>query len=194
MQQWACWGAGVTGVGLLHSGGRYYNVNGWKSAWMCVRKLVASRCAGVQRVEVQLMEGCCVHGCRSVWAAEAQGCETVETKIQVDAGAQVCWSAKAQGCRDTRMQVDAGVQGRGAGSQGSGCEDGVCKGCGVGTEAGWLACWIVDWLADARCVLGCWVASCRAAAGGSSGVQDCRVAGGWLAGVHNSHPYGMYGN
>ena len=58
----------------------------------------------------------------------------------------------------------------------------MCKGCGVGTEAGWLACWIVYWLADARCVLGCWVASCRAAAGGSSGVQDCRVAGGWLAG------------
>ena len=97
MQRWACWCAGVTGVGLLHRGGRYYNVNGWKSAWMCVRRLVASRCAVVQRVEVQLMEGCCVHGCRFVWAADTQGCGSAGIQ-RITGCVQVCSNAGVQGC------------------------------------------------------------------------------------------------
>ena len=75
------------------------------------------------------------------------------------------------------MQVDAGVQGRGAGSQGSGCEDGVCKGCGVGTEAGWLACWIVGLLTGWRTPDACWDAGLPAAGLQQGGAAGCRIAG-----------------
>ena len=108
MQEWVCWGAGVTGVGLLHGGGRSYSVNGWTVAWMYMRKLAGARRARVQGVQVQgcgwtfmgaVVEGCCVQGCRFVLAADTQGCVSAGIRrITGLRSAGVCWYSTSRAC------------------------------------------------------------------------------------------------
>ena len=69
-------------------------------------------CAGMQQRGRARLHG--VQSCRKTFMLGRSGGLVLRSRVQV------CWGAKAQGCRDTWVQVDAGIQGRGAGSQGFG--------------------------------------------------------------------------